>query len=277
MAMTKMMKSQHPPSIERNHTQISEREMNLLASGIAHDFNNILTTISGILSISLFDLKEDPKIELFPSLEENLEIALKATERATGLTKQLLNFSKGGQPIKKNASLKDIIKDSTKFILSGSSVAVNFKIQKDIPAIDFDPDQISQVIQNLVLNAKQAMNNNGNLYIKLNHFRTKDEFFQIYKTETINFADNFSKIKEFNVSFPSVCLCVEDTGSGITSKIQKTIFQPNITSKKDGNGLGLASSYEIMKRHNGYLGYTTKKNVGTTFFIFLPIFSEVKN
>lgn len=261
-------------NIENNIPKMDEKDFSELTRGIAHDFNNILTTLSGILSISLIDIQEKSKVDLIPILQENLDIALKATHRATGLTRQLLSFSKGGQPIRKNASLEEIIQDSTKFILAGSSVANHFNISRNIPPIDFDPDQISQVIQNLVLNAKQAMSNHGNLYIELSCYESEDSFFKHYgNINLINWKGNNQKnnSKKIQIEFPCICFSIQDDGPGIAPEIRGKIFHINVTTKNEGNGLGLVSSCEIIRKHHGEIAFSTKLGIGTTFFVFLPI------
>ena len=219
----------------------------LLAGGIAHDFNNILTTVSGYLSISILDLA--PGTEL----RDDLESALKATQRASGLTAQLLRFAKGGEPIKKSSSLEEIITDSTRFILAGSGVAVNFRFPEQCPEIQIDPDQISQVIQNIVLNAKQAMDNHGKIDVSVD----------INENFTIKQAPS-SHNKYLRIS-------IADSGPGISPKILNKIMQPYFTTKSTGNGLGLASSVNIIKNHNGILDFTSKVGKGTVFQIYLPV------
>ncbi len=261
-------------NIENSNPKMDERDFSELTRGIAHDFNNILTTLSGILSISLIDIQEKSQVDLIPILRENLDIALKATHRATGLTRQLLSFSKGGQPIRKNSSLEEIIKDSTKFILAGSSVANHFNISRNIPPIDFDPDQISQVVQNLVLNAKQAMSNHGNLYIELSYYESEYSFFKRYgDIDLVNWKGNNQKnySKKIQIEFPCICFSIQDDGPGINPEIREKIFHINVTTKNEGNGLGLVSSCEIIRRHHGEIAFSTKLGIGTTFFVFLPI------
>ncbi|MHA1745309.1 MAG: two-component system sensor histidine kinase NtrB [Promethearchaeota archaeon] len=215
----------------------------LLAGGIAHDFNNILTTISGCLSISLLDLA--PGTEL----QEDLVTALKATERASKLTSQLLRFSKGGEPIKKSASLQDIITDSTRFVLAGSGVAVEFNFPEKLPEIQIDPDQISQVIQNIVLNGKQAMKNQGHI------------------TVTVEISTNI--ISKQDTTY--LCISIADSGPGIAPSIRHKIMQPYFTTKTKGNGLGLASSVNIIKNHHGMMDFSSVVGQGTVFRIYLPV------
>ena len=133
--------------------------LGVLAGGIAHDFNNILTTIIGYLSLSKMDLS--PEGELYANLTEVED----ASQRATDLTHQLLAFSKGGAPVKKAASIAELITDSATFTTRGSNVLCRFEIEEPLWAAEVDVGQISQVIQNLVLNADQAMPAGGAITI----------------------------------------------------------------------------------------------------------------
>lgn len=231
----------HNPELHSNLENFS-----MLASGLAHDLNNILTTVTGNLSISLLEIENS-------ELRDNIEIALSAAQSASGLTAQMLRFSKGGEPIKLNASLPEIIVDSTKFVLAGSSVAVQYSFPEHLPFIKVDPDQISQVIQNIVLNAKQAMNNQGNIEIKAETCPPPPQ-----KT-------TFTAAQEY------IRITIRDTGPGIPSHIQENIFQPNFTTKATGNGLGLASSQSIIQKHNGILNFSSLNGKGTEFYIYLPL------
>lgn len=257
--------------ILKNQSSIGmvDEDLNQLIKGIAHDFNNILTTLTGILSLSLIDIQENPDPAFFPILEENLDIALKAASKASGLTEQLLKFAKGGQPIKENASLSEIVEDSAKFILSGSSVAADFDIPPNIPPIKVDPSQISQVIQNLTLNAKQAMNNQGKIKVKIEYFKKLQNFFQKYQDHRLIWANNHVN-KAVWQNEPVISISIEDKGPGIPREIQDKLFHQNITTKNRGNGLGLASCYHIIRKHGGDIAFSTNPGEGTTFFVVLP-------
>ncbi len=259
-----------PSSVNNKSLDLNQNERDQVIKGIAHDFNNILTTLTGILSISLIDIQENPDYNIFQNLQENLDIALKATQRATGLTEQLLSFGKGGQPIKKNASLEEIVKDSTKFILAGSSVAANFEIPFNIPPLDVDPNQFSQVIQNLVLNAKQAMNNRGRISVKMELFKNQENFYGKYQKERLIWANNQHQ-KRLKLKFPMVCVSIQDNGPGIPPEVQNKLFHFNVTTKNRGNGLGLVSCYHIIRKHDGHIAFHTQYGKGTTFYITLPL------
>ena len=220
----------------------------VLAGGIAHDFNNLLTAVLGNISLSIFMLNKGEK----EKLEKYLISAEKAVKRAKDLTFQLLTFSKGGAPIKKVTTIKDIIIDSAKFVLRGSKNKLELNIQDDLFAVEADSGQISQVIQNLVLNADQAMAKPGTIAIKAENI--------------IIDADNdfgMSKGKYIKVT-------VIDEGCGIPDEIKSKIFDPYFTTKPDGNGLGLATSYSIIKKHQGYITLESEIGKGSKFSFYLP-------
>ena len=134
--------------------------LGVLAGGIAHDFNNLLTAILG--NISLAKLYTRPQ----DTITDYLDKTEKASIRAQGLTKQLLTFSKGGAPIKKVTTITELIKDSTSFVLRGSQVKCDYHFDPDLWAVEADEGQLSQVAQNLVINARQAMPEGGTITIR---------------------------------------------------------------------------------------------------------------
>ncbi|MCC7431100.1 response regulator, partial [bacterium] len=224
----------------------------VLAGGIAHDFNNILTGILGNISFAKYLAKPEDKI--FKRLEE----AEKASLRAKDLTQQLLTFSKGGSPIKKTESIQDLIKDTTSFVLSGSNVNYESYFPKDLYNVEIDSGQISRVIENLVINSTQAMPNGGTIVL------------ECYNVQ-IN-AKNNLPLTEGNY----LKIVVKDNGIGIPQEILPKIFDPYFTTKQKGNGLGLAATYSIIQKHEGYITVESKLGVGTTFFIYLPASEKKK-
>lgn len=218
----------------------------ILAGGVAHDFNNFLTSILCNISLAKTFITEED--EIFCRLDE----AEKASIRAKGLTQQLLTFSKGGEPIKKYASIKDIIKDSTRFALAGSNSKVEFSFPDNLRNVEIDEGQISQVINNLILNACQAMPDGGTIKVSI-------ENSTLAKT-------NAMQLKEGNY----VKLSIEDQGIGISDDHLSKIFDPYFSTKQKGSGLGLATSYSIIKKHDGALTVNSELSHGTTFYIYLP-------
>ena len=231
----------------QNVRDFSEKSLSLLVGGIAHDLNNILTMITGTLSMNILDL--DDSMELKNDLKE----ALSATNRATKLTNQLLRFSKGGVPIKTSASSQDIVIDSTNLILSGSQIKVLYSISAELPKICCDSDQISQVVQNIVLNAKQAIKDVGTIKVSVQKLQN---YFPNKKTTGLS---NWIKIT------------FKDDGPGIPASIKPNIMKPYYTTKSDGNGLGLATTLEIIQNHKGCLRFDSEEGKGTRFDVYLPI------
>ena len=219
----------------------------VLAGGIAHDFNNILTAILG--NISLADLYIEKEHKAHRLLKE----AEKASIRAKDLTQQLLTFSKGGDPVKETASIKEVIIDSADFVLHGGNVSCRYAIGDDLWLVDIDKGQISQVIQNIVINARHAMPEGGSITIS---------------------CENIPDIaKESALSLPHgryIKITIADTGTGIPEKYLDKIFDPYFTTKHEGSGLGLAITHSIIAKHEGHIAVRSKSGEGTTFTIYLP-------
>ena len=221
----------------------------LLAGGIAHDFNNILTAILG--NIALAKMYSKPGDRVFETLSE----AEKAFARARDLTQQLLTFAKGGTPIKQTGSIAELLRDTTTFALRGSSVRVEFKLADDLWPVAFDVGQMSQVINNLVINAKQAMPTGGSLTVT---------------------AQNVGARKHKGIRLPAgrfVKIAIADTGAGIEPRYLEKIFDPYFTTKPSGTGLGLATTYSIVKKHEGVIDVQSTLGKGTTFTLYLPALS----
>ncbi|HAS17630.1 MAG TPA: hypothetical protein DCR39_07050 [Nitrospiraceae bacterium] len=219
----------------------------LLAGGIAHDFNNILTAVLGNISLSRFSLK--PEDDIYNKLYEAESGLLKAQ----ALTRQLLTFSKGGEPMKKTLSLGHVIKEATDFALRGSNVKCVYTIAEDLRSVEADEGQISQVIHNLIINADQAMPQGGNITIRCDNVTIDTEDSLPYK-----------KGDYLRVS-------IEDIGIGIPREHFQKIFDPYFTTKQKGSGLGLSTAYSIIKRHDGVITVDSTLGIGTTFHIYLPV------
>jgi CheY-like chemotaxis protein len=220
-----------------------------LAGGIAHDFNNLLTSILGNITLTQHILKLPPLGETYLTRAEH------ATWRAKDLTQQLLAFAKGGDPIKHLISLKDIIIESSSFALSGSSVLCEPHLPTNLWPIEADPGQVSQVIHNIGINAVQAMPTGGTLAIE---------------------ADNMWINKYPGVSpiplppGPYVHLTLSDEGIGIAKEQLDKIFEPYFSTKPEGQGLGLATTYAIMQKHGGHISVESQLDVGTKFSLYFP-------
>lgn len=218
----------------------------ILAGGIAHDFNNILTTILGNVTLAKMYASASDKVV------GRLEEAEKACLRAKDLTHQLLTFSRGGAPIKKATSVTELIKESASFALMGSNVRCKYEIEEDLWPAEIDEGQMSQVINNLIINACQAMPQGGEINIRLENMRDG------------LLPGNRSKNERY------VRISLSDQGIGIPRENLSKIFDPYFTTKTGGSGLGLSMAYSIIKRHDGQMTAESKPGEGTTFYIDLP-------
>jgi CheY-like chemotaxis protein len=223
----------------------------LLAGGIAHDFNNILAAILGNLSLSLLDKGLSGRTKVF------LQEAEKASLRARDLTQQLLTFSKGGAPIKEVSSLVEVIKDSANFILRGTQVSCQFSFPDDLWLVEIDRGQISQVVQNIVLNASQAIAGSGIIRIACCN---------------TDVCGNHKSIGPQDGKYVKISL--SDNGIGMPANIVDKIFDPYFSTKKEGSGLGLAITHAIIAKHGGQISVDSKPGAGTTFTIYLPASSK---
>jgi PAS domain S-box-containing protein len=218
----------------------------ILAGGIAHDFNNILTAIMG--NVALAGLDVDGSTDAGRALRE----AEKATLRARDLTQQLLTFAKGGEPVRTAVQLDGIVKEMTTFTLHGSRVKAIYDFPEKLWPADADKGQIGRVVQNLVLNAVQAMPEGGTIKITL-------------KNERI---DGLSRVALGPGDY--VQIAIADTGIGIKPEHLSRIFDPYFTTKQMGSGLGLAAVYSIVNKHRGSVDVESQVGGGTTFRIWLP-------
>ncbi|MEZ0328830.1 MAG: ATP-binding protein [Dissulfuribacterales bacterium] len=251
---------------EMNKAQKLE-SLGLLAGGIAHDFNNILTTIMTATDMAAQLIEKDAQ-----KAKEFLEKVEKAVTRAIGLTHQLLTFAKGGEPIKKAASIKDIVTESTEFMLAGSSTKCEFHFQDELWLADVDKNQISQVVQNIVLNARQAMHDKGHIWITCENFE-KNQTLPVQANGMVNTTEEWSRLCP--LALPAgkyLKLTIADNGPGIPKHLLDRIFEPYFTTKEHGNGLGLAISHSIVTKHGGCTVVESEEGKGTAFAIYLPAF-----
>ncbi|MFH2056944.1 MAG: PAS domain S-box protein, partial [bacterium] len=226
----------------------------VLAGGIAHDFNNILTAIIGYISFA--QLEVQPGTEIQQCLIE----AEAASQRAAQLTKQLLTFARGGAPLIENISISEVIGESARFALSGTGVKPDFYIQENLPAVNADAGQLSQVINNLLINASQAMEGSGTVKIAV-------EQVVLHKIGSVPIRPG-----------KYVLMTITDEGIGIPEENLSRIFDPYFTTKAKGSGLGLASTYSIIKKHGGYITVESTLGKGTTFYVYLPaVATEVRS
>jgi len=224
----------------------------VLAGGIAHDFNNLLTGYFGNIELAKQNLSSEDKAFSY------IETAGLAMERATNLTKQLLTFAKGGDPLIEIVGVKQIIEDSVKLSLSGSNILTNLQLPDDLWQVYADKGQLSQVMTNLIINADQAMPDSGTLTIKAKNIEN-------------NTADVYPYLSGNYVQFT-----ISDTGFGITSTELGKIFDPYFTTKNEGSGLGLATVHSIITKHKGNISVESELGEGSTFTISLPAVKNTK-
>ena len=235
---------------ERLKTQKLE-SLGILAGGLAHDFNNLLTSIVGNISLAQLDTQEGGAVY------RRLEEAERASLRARDLTQQLLTFSKGGHPVKKTVLLGDLVRESAGFALRGSRSRCEFSIPADLRPVEADEGQLSQVINNLMINADQAMPEGGTITLTC-------------RNVTIGPAGVLPL-----AACDYVITSISDRGIGIPKEYFEKIFDPYFTTKQKGSGLGLATSYSILKRHGGHIAVESELGKGATFHLYLPVSTEV--
>ncbi|MFP7755930.1 PAS domain S-box protein [Thermodesulfobacteriota bacterium B35] len=217
-----------------------------LAGGIAHDFNNLLTAILGNISLLHHHLGQNA------GARDYLLAAEQASLRARDLTRQLLTFSRGGAPVKQLVAMDRLLREAADLTMRGSNVRHELRIAADLWSAEVDPGQISQVIGNLLINADQAMPGGGVITIS---------------ADNVTLADNNLLLLPPG---PYVRIRVQDQGTGIAPQHLERIFDPYFTTKSEGNGLGLASSYSIIRNHKGVISVESDPGVGSTFTIHLP-------
>ncbi len=221
--------------------------LGLLAGGIAHDFNNMLMGILGYINLSQIYCERQDKQKVATFLAK----AEQAVKQARDLSQQLLTFAKGGVPLKEPLALPQFIREIANFVVRGSHIKVEFEVADDLWPVEADPSQISQVLNNLLINAIQAMPEGGVITIRARNVWLEEE--------TSSLAPG-----------RYVCLEVEDQGVGIPKRLLDRIFDPYFTTKEEGNGLGLAIVHSIIKKHGGHIEVFSEKGKGTKFVIYLP-------
>jgi len=231
---------------EKLQTAEKLESISILAGGIAHDFNNILTGILGNISLALLETPQSP------ALSELLGRAERATLRARDLTQQLLTFAKGGAPVKNLANVERLVREAATFSTHGSPCACRFQSAESLWLANVDEGQISQVIQNIVINAVQAMPSGGDVVVSLDN-------------EKLSAENAYSLLPG-----PYVRIAIRDSGVGIPRGMLKRIFDPYFTTKQKGSGLGLATSYSIIKKHLGHIEASSEPGAGSLFTVFLP-------
>jgi CheY-like chemotaxis protein len=199
-------------------------------------------------NLSLLEMFLDKDSEEYQIASEAQQAAVKTR----GLTQQLMTFAKGGAPVKEAASIEELIRETTELSLHGAKTRPEYHFGEDLLSIDVDTGQIGEVIQNLVLNADQAMPNGGTLKIATERIEVTGEDPLPVEPGTY------------------VKVSVEDQGIGIPGDLLNQVFDPYFSTKATGNGLGLSISYSIIQRHDGHIAVSSEQGVGTTFPFYLP-------
>ncbi|MCH8327654.1 MAG: response regulator, partial [Candidatus Marinimicrobia bacterium] len=222
-----------------------------MAGGLAHDFNNYLTTIG--MNISTAQLTENDSGQM----QELLAAAAESVTRATSVTQQLMVFTRGGDPVKKAIKVDVFLREVADFALHGSSSTVEYNLPGALWSANIDRGQIEQVVDNLVLNATQAMADGGVITIAA-------------KNITVTNAHRLGPLEAGDY----VGVTISDNGKGIPKNDLDRIFQPYFTTKEAGSGLGLFSSYRILERHGGWINAKSTEGDGSTFRFYLPATRE---
>jgi signal transduction histidine kinase/CheY-like chemotaxis protein len=250
---------------EQLRTEIEQREhvedellralklesLGVLAGGIAHDFNNFLTAVRGNVEVA--------KMHLHPGdpVYEFLEQAARGCERAASLASQLLTFGKGGAPVRRTVSVAPLVKDAVALVRAGAQFSLDLAIADDLWSAEIDPEQISQSLHNILLNARQSMPESGIIEVRAENCVSEAGSRPLS-------AGRYVRIS------------VRDYGCGIPPDALPKIFDPYFTTKQTGSGLGLATAYTIVAKHNGHIAVQSTLGVGTTFSVYLPAFKQCR-
>jgi PAS domain S-box-containing protein len=232
----------------RNEFQKAQalESIGFLAAGVAHDFNNLLSSVFGFIDLAYRNIDSPAECG------EYLEGARNVVHRTRDLTTQLLNLSKGGIAKKKVISIASLIRESLSICMLGAPVKQHASIDDGLWCCEADPGQFSQAINNLLINAVQAMPDGGSIFISASNVTLKDNEV---------------------ASLPSgrfIKITIRDTGNGIACEVIDHIFDPYFTTKEKGCGLGLAVTWSIIKRHQGHIAVESIQGSGTLFTLYVP-------
>ncbi|OPY43881.1 MAG: sensory histidine kinase AtoS [Methanoregulaceae archaeon PtaU1.Bin222] len=219
--------------------------LGVLAGGIAHDFNNILLAINANISLARSQLAEDsPLLGTMEKIE-------KAVVKAREITRQLITFSKGGSPLTEPRDVGEIIRENVDFVMKGRKSRAVLDVASDLAASEVDEGQVSQVIQNILINADQAMPTGGLIEVSAQNEHLESSLHNLAPGDY-------------------VVITIRDHGVGIPKENLAKIFDPYFTTKKGGTGLGLASALSIMRKHGGTIAVQSARGEGSTFSLYLP-------
>src|SRR3989339_572863 len=232
---------------ERLQNMQKLESIGVLAGGIAHDFNNLLGGIFGYIQLA--------KNGAIPGSDtaNNLSKVMTVFNRAKALTQQLLTFAKGGTPVKKITALPDLIRRTASFALSGYNITVEYRLAPDLLTVEADEYQLSSAMENILINASQAMPLGGTIFLSACNVPAE-------KVPSPRAAEG-----------PYVMISFQDQGIGISKEVLPHVFDPFFTTKQQGNsGLGLTTAYSILRKHNGHIEAQSEPGRGTTITLYLP-------
>jgi signal transduction histidine kinase/CheY-like chemotaxis protein len=219
--------------------------LGVLAGGIAHDFNNFLTVVQGNIGLAKMELERGN------SVYDILEQIAGACQRGAALASQLLTFGKGSEPVRRTASITRLVKDNVDLARAGANVSIDLDLAEDLWPADIDVSQISHALQNILLNALQAMPEGGIIEVRAANVVAEPERLPVS-------AGKYVRIS------------VRDYGCGIPPEVLPRVFDPYFTTKKGGTGLGLAAAHAIVAKHRGAITAQSTVGLETTFSIYLP-------
>ncbi|MEO6845971.1 MAG: ATP-binding protein [Chthoniobacterales bacterium] len=223
----------------------------LLSSGIAHDLNNIMLAITANLELAGMDITNQENVTKF------INDALLAARRACELAKGLMTFAKGGNPVKEVTDITSHVISTIQFALRGSNLVPSFQMAPDLLPVDVDLSQFNQVLDNLVINAREASANGGVLEVRAVNREIAD-----------------GSIQDLRPGW-YVGISIKDCGVGISEENLSRIFDPYFSTKTYGSGIGLSTCYSILKRHQGVIMVNSEKGKGSEFIVLLPAASPL--
>ncbi len=223
--------------------------LGVMAGGIAHDFNNLLTAMSGNAGLARHYLKNGAAAA---KIQEKIESLERAVERAKTLSNQLLTFAKGGDPVRRTVDPIVFVVDPVRFILTPTATTCRFDAPSGLWQVKADVGQMSQVFQNLAVNATEAMSGGGTVEVTIENVRVD-----------LSLPLPLAPGKYVRVVFT-------DTGCGIPADRLAKIFDPYFTTKPTGTGLGLAVAHSVVMKHDGYITAQSEVGQGSRFEIYLP-------
>ncbi|MBI5431310.1 MAG: response regulator [Planctomycetes bacterium] len=222
------------------------RSLGILAGGIAHDFNNVLTAVGGRVSLITLAASESTDVG------KHSRAAEKALERARDLAHQLLTFARGGEPVRASLAIDELVRDAYQLAFSGSGIRAVEEFESQPWPVEVDRTQVQQLLENLLINARQAMPSGGRVVVRVHNE-------QAGRRQHPALSDG-----------RYVRVDVEDEGAGIAHEHLQHVFDPFFTTKPGGSGLGLATAYSVVQRHGGAITVRSRVGSGTCFSVYLP-------